>query len=145
MRQRSGIRTFVWRKQKFISSERRNELLRYAITGGIATVMQYALYLLGLRFCALPAEAAAVGSYAISLACNFFLSNFFTFRTKPNKRKAVSFVASHMINLGLQTLLVFFFKFLVGEVWALVPAMAICVPVNYFLVRFALTSRRFQS
>ena len=36
------------------------------------------------------------------------------------------------------------FANIVGNIYALLPAMAICVPVNYFLVRFALTDRRFQ-
>lgn len=129
----------------FSRRNRGAELLRYVITGGIATVLQYVLYLLGLRLCGLGAEVSTVVSYALSFIVNFFLSNFFTFRTKPNRKKAVSFAASHLINLGLQTGLVFVFKSLVGEAYALIPAMVICVPVNYFLVRYALTARRFQS
>ena len=47
--------------------------------------------------------------------------------------------------MGLQTGLVAIFKGIVGPTLALLPAMAICIPVNYLLVRFAFTSRLFTS
>ena len=47
--------------------------------------------------------------------------------------------------MGLQTGLVAIFKGMTGPDLALLPAMCISVPVNYLLVRYALTSRRFES
>lgn len=47
--------------------------------------------------------------------------------------------------MGLQTGLVAIFKGLVGNTLALLPAMAICVPVNYLLVRYAFTNKHFRS
>lgn len=127
------------------SDSRKAQIVRYVITGGLATAAQYAAYVILVMFFSVSAEISTVLSYAISFTGNFFLSNFFTFHTRPNVKKAATFATSHLINLGLQTFLVAIFKHLVGAELALLPAMALCIPVNFFLVRFALTSRRFQT
>lgn len=131
--------------RSLISSQSRNvELIRYIIVGGIATLSQYGFYVMLVRLAGMSTILSAPVSYGLSFCVNFILSNYFTFHTRPNAKKAFSFAASHLINLGLQTMLVAPFANIVGNIYALLPAMAICVPVNYFLVRFALTDRRFQ-
>lgn len=121
------------------------EAIRFVFTGGVATAIQYAVYLLCLLDDRISAEIATPVSYCVSLIFNYVLSNLFTFRTKPNKKNAVAFVASHMINMGLQTLLVSMFSRIISDSIALVPAMLICIPVNFIMVRFALTNSRFSS
>lgn len=123
------------------SRSRKAEMIRFVLTGGIATILQYSLYLIFVGLIGLKAELSAVISYGLSFIANFFLSNLFTFKTRPNKRKAASFAISHLINLGLQTLLVAIFSRLISAEYALIPAMLICIPVNFFLVRFSLTSK----
>lgn len=127
------------------SDSRISEIIRYVITGGIATFIQFAAYLVLVSVFGLYAELSTVASYIISFLFNFFLSNFFTFHTKPNIKKAFSFASSHLINLSLQTVLVSNLKGIVGDEYALLPAMAICIPINFILVRFSLTNKRFQS
>lgn len=111
----------------------------------MATAIQYVGYLLAVSLCLLSVIVSTVVSYGISFVANFFLSNLFTFQTHPNKKKMFSFMASHMVNLGLQVFLVTMFANIVGKEYALIPAMLICIPVNFLLVRFALTNWRFQS
>lgn len=123
------------------SPGRLSELIRFVAVGGIATAIQYVAYLLCISSDAMSPQWATVVSYCISLVFNFILSNFFTFKTRPNRKKALGFVMSHMVNMGLQIILVSLFTHLVGEKWALLPAMAICVPVNYLLVRLSLTGK----
>ena len=120
------------------------EILRFCITGGIATLLQYLFYLMFVVAFAVQPEVSTVLSYGLSFIANFFLSNYFTFRTQPNKKKTVSFAVSHLINLGLQTLLVWVFCHVMPSQYALIPAMVICIPCNFVLVRFALKSKRFQ-
>ncbi len=121
------------------------EAARFVFTGGVAAAIQYAVYLLCLVDDRVSAEIATPVSYCVSLIFNFVLSNLFTFRTKPNKKNAVAFVASHMVNMGLQTLLVSIFSRIMSDSIALVPAMLICIPVNFLMVRFALTNHRFTT
>ena len=132
--------------KKLISGNGRiNEILRFGIVGGIATVLQYGIYIIFVRAVGVPAVASTIISYTISFIFNFILSNLFTFHTRPNAKKGIGFALSHLINLGMQTGLVAIFKGIVGTDLALLPAMGICIPVNYLLVRFALTSKHFDS
>ncbi len=124
-----------------------SEIVRFGMVGGIATVLQYGIYVVFVNavFHNSHAVVATLISYAISFVANFFLSTYFTFHTQPNAKKGLGFTLSHLINMGLQTGLVAIFKELVGQTLALLPALAICIPVNYFLVRFAFTSNLFKS
>lgn len=129
-------------KAKINGNSRKSEIIRFCIVGGFATLLQYGVYLLLVAIFGLAPVAGTVISYAISFVFNFILSTFFTFHTKPTAGKGIGFALSHLINLGLQTLFVVIFKGIVGPDYALLPALAICIPVNYILVRFALTSKR---
>lgn len=132
-------------KQIINGNNRISEIIRFGLVGGLATVIQYIVYVLFVDAVDIPAVAATMVSYAISFIFNFILSNYFTFHTKPNAKKGAGFAISHLINMGLQVGLVAIFKGLVGDTLALLPAMAICIPVNYLMVRFALTSKHFKS
>lgn len=122
-----------------------SEIIRFGMVGGFATLLQYGMYVVFANAVGLTAVVATIISYAISFVFNFILSNLFTFHTHPNARKGIGFLASHAINMGLQVGLVAIFNIFIDKTLALLPAMAICVPINYILVRFALTSKHFQS
>lgn len=122
------------------SNSKHAELFRFVLVGVLATGIQYGAYLICLS-AGIIAQVATVISYCISLVVNYILSNVFTFQTKASTKKAAGFIASHMINMGLQILLVSLFSHLMSASFALIPAMMICVPVNFLLVRFALKGR----
>lgn len=132
-------------KNLIIGKGRISEIIRFGLVGSIATLLQYGFYVIFVDIIDIPAVVATMISYALSFIFNFILSNYFTFHTKPNAKKGIGFTLSHLINMGLQVGLVAIFKGLVGDTLALLPAMVICIPVNYLLVRFALTNRRFKS
>lgn len=121
-----------------------SEIIRFGITGVLATLIQYAFYLLFAEVCHISATASAPLSYICSFVFNFFLSSYFTFNSKPNVKKGLGFICSHLFNMGLQTLLVNLFQPLTGTSWALAPAMLICIPVNYLMVHFVFNSRFFK-
>lgn len=132
--------------QSIIRSEsRKAEILRFLLTGTTAVLIQYGFYLLFVTVLQLSPVLSTIISYIISFIANFFLSNLFTFHTNPTKKKFLSFAGSHIINLILQTVLVALFSHYLNSEIALLPAMAICVPCNFVLVRFALKSKYFQS
>lgn len=126
------------------SKDKRSEAIRFLFVGGFATILQYGVYVVFVNAIGLTAVVSTLISYAISFVANFFLSSYFTFQSNPNAKKGVAFTFSHLINMGMQTGLVAVFKGLVGATLALLPALAICVPVNFFLVRFAFTSKLTQ-
>lgn len=132
--------------EKLINGNSRlSEIVRFGLVGGLATVLQYGFYVIFVNVVHVKAVPSSMISYALSFVVNFFLSSYFTFHTRPNAKKGVGFTLSHLFNMGLQTGMVAIFKGIVGPTLALLPAMAICIPVNYFLVRFALTSKLFKS
>ena len=132
-------------KIKITGNSRRSEMIRFCLVGGSATALQYGIYIVFVSAVGVPAVPSTLISYAISFVFNFLLSTFFTFHTHPTAKKGIGFTVSHLVNMGLQTGLVAIFKGMTGPDLALLPAMCISVPVNYLLVRYALTSRRFES
>lgn len=132
------------RKQILKSNDKRAEAIRFIAVGGFATVLQYGMYVVFLKAVGTTAVVSTLISYAISFVANFFLSSYFTFRSNPNAKKGFAFTLSHLINMGMQTGMVAIFKGVVGPTLALLPALAICVPVNFFLVRYAFTAKIFQ-
>lgn len=113
------------------------EVVRFGIVGGLATVLQYAIYML-LALWVHPNVAMAIG-YAVSFAFNFVASTRFTFRVATNARHGAGFAFSHMVNFCLQMgLLQLFLHLGLSKALAPVPMFCICVPVNFILVRFFL-------
>ena len=98
-----------------------SEVVRFAIVGGTATVIQVCIYIIFVNLVKVPAVPSTLISYVIS------------------------FTMSHLINMGMQTGLVAIFKNIMPPTFAILPALAICIPANYFMVRFALTNKRFNS
>ncbi len=133
-------------KQLVNGDSRFSEIIRFGMVGGVATVIQYIMYVVFLKavFHGQRAVIAAMISYAISFIVNFFLSSYFTFHSRPNANKGIGFALSHLINLGLQTGLVAIFKGIMNPDYALLPALAICIPLNYFMVRFAFKGKLFN-
>ncbi len=132
-------------KELITGQSRLSEIIRFGMVGGIATVVQYGLYVVFVHAVGTTAVVSTMISYAISFILNFFLSSYFTFHSSPNALKGLGFTLSHLINMGMQVGMVAIFKGIVGPTLALLPALGICIPVNYLLVRFAFTSNIFKS
>ncbi len=130
-------------KKLINSNSRFSEIIRFGMVGALATVLQYGFYVVFVHAVGVKAVPSSMISYALSFIFNFFLSSYFTFHTRPDAKKGIGFTLSHLFNMGLQTGLVAIFQQIVGKTLALLPAMAICIPVNYLLVRFAFTSKIF--
>lgn len=128
-------------KKTYGNTERLIEIERFIIVGTIAVIIQYASYLASLSWLGLSAVVSTVVSYMISFTFNFIFSNIFTFHTQPNAIRTLSFTLSHIINLGLQTLLVAIFTKYFNPKISMLMAMSICIPTNFILVRFSLKSK----
>lgn len=117
--------------------QRLGEIVRFGIVGVSATALQYVIYVVLVRWL-VPTVANTVG-YALSFLFNYIASTRFTFHVKSTARRGAGFALSHVINFLLQTALLNFFLWLgLGKNIALLPVFAVCVPVNFLLVRFFL-------
>lgn len=117
------------------------EIIRFGIVGIIATIIHYGIYL-ALNLIIVPWIAYSIG-YGTSFLCNFYLSNKFTFKTKPTIKKGIGFGLSHFINYVLQVILLsVFIKLGIPDKYAPLPVFCIAVPINFLMVRFVLKSKR---
>ena len=124
---RNGIKD----KNKF------GEIVRFIIVGSSAAAIQYATYLL-LIYWLQPLIANTI-AYLISFTFNYIASTHYTFRVKSTTKRGAGFVFSHIINYLLQSGCLKLFLWLgFSKQIALIPMFAICVPINFLLVRFFL-------
>ncbi|MGM9838225.1 MAG: GtrA family protein [Paludibacteraceae bacterium] len=110
------------------------EMIRFGIVGVVATVIHYGVYLL-LNMWLWTWLAYTIG-YVLSFCVNYLLTNYFTFRTKPNVKNGAGFALSHIINYTLHILLLeLFLRLGISDAWAPIPVYAIVIPVNFLILR----------
>lgn len=118
--------------------------VRFGLVGVLATVLHYGIYYL-LHFI-MGANAAFTVGYLTAFVANFYLTAWFTFGASPSWRRlsgmAGAHAASYLLQIGLLNL---FLRAGIDEVWAPLPVYAVSVPVNFLLVRFVFTSKKFAS
>ena len=128
--------------------EKLGEVIRFGIVGGLATVLQYVIYLammpvlnhfiprMGDHSLATTANTIA---YIVSFIFNFIASTRYTFKVKANAKRGTGFTLSHVVNYTMQTVCLNLFVGLgLAKQWAMIPTLCICIPVNFLLVRFFL-------
>ena len=115
------------------------EFIRYVIVGTIATGLHYGIYalLLMLDSSLIWSNVAYSVGYVLSFIANFYLTSYFTFKTKPSWAKLGGMVGAHVVNYGLHMLLLNLFLLVgVPEKIAPVPVFCIVIPINFILIRF---------
>lgn len=111
------------------------ELVRFCFVGVVATILHYTLYWLLKHW--IDINLSFIIGYVLSFLCNYILSARVTFKTKIGVGNGLGFSCSHLINLGLQVLFLnLFLKLGLSDNIAPLPVYAICVPINFILVRF---------
>lgn len=118
-----------------IDRDKLREPVRFAITGVIATAVQYAIYWLLMD--SVGVSVAWTVGFIISLVANFMLTTYFTFNVKPDRKKAGGFVLSHIINWAMQLVMLnLLIRVGVPKAMAPFPMYVVCIPMNFLLVRF---------
>ena len=113
------------------------EVLRFGIVGLSATAIQYATYWVGLQF--VNHNLAMTVAYLLSFAFNLWASMRYTFRVDATPGRWAGFAVAHVVNYLLQMATLNLFVYLgVSKTLAPLPMFAVCVPINFLLVRFFL-------
>lgn len=111
------------------------EFVRFVFVGAFATLLHYLIYSCLIKFINLSI-AFSIG-YLISFCCNFWLTTKFTFKTDATAKRGLGFAISHLINYGLQMLVLnISVRLGIPDQFAPIPVYLICIPVNFLLVRF---------
>lgn len=133
------------------------ELARFALVGGLATVLHWLVYLglLGighdaacrclramLHTGAEQAEecyvyAAYTVAYLLSFLFNFLATSYITFHSRPTWTRLWGMAGAHAVNYMVHiVLLAAMLRLGVPERWAPVPVYCVAVPINFLLVRY---------
>ena len=126
--------------------EKLGEVIRFGIVGGLATILQYVIYLAMMPALThfIPnmgdhSLATTAIAYIVSFIFNFIASTRYTFKVKANAKRGAGFTLSHIVNYSMQTLCLNLFVGLgLAKQLAMIPTLCICIPVNFLLVRFFL-------
>ena len=112
------------------------EIIRFGMVGTTAAAIHYGTYWLLQRF--IDVNVAYTVGYIVSFIVNYILSARFTFREKTSTRNGLGFIGAHVTNYLMHIVLFNFFLW-VGLSRAIAPlaVLAIAVPVNFLMVRFA--------
>ena len=92
---------------KLLKNENAQQFARFCIVGVIAAGIHYLVYYLMqmIHDGSLWLSIAYTIGYVVSLVCNFFMTTYFTFRSKVTIGKAMGFSGSHLINYTLHIVL----------------------------------------
>ena len=113
------------------------EFLRFCFVGLIATGIHYGLYYILMNICHLWMNVAYTIGFLVSFGCNFLLSNYFTFHTKPDFGKLIGMTGAHLVNYLNHIILLNAFVWLgLSENIAPLLVYMIAIPINFIMVRF---------
>lgn len=120
------------------------EFIRFIIVGGISTIIHYTIYFL-LQIIKIQYNIAYTLGYFLSLIFNFFASNYFTFKTNPNKSKSLKFLLCHIFNYILQIVLLnIYISVDINKSIAPIFVFFISIPTNFVLVRLSLKNKKIK-
>ncbi len=121
------------------------EFIRFCIVGVIAAGIHYLVYYLLqlLSNGSLWLSIAYTIGYVVSLVCNFFMTTYFTFRSKVSVGKAAGFSFSHIVNYTLHILLFNLFISLdIHRLIAPILVLMIAVPTNFSILHFVYRNKK---
>ena len=113
------------------------EAVRFGFVGVGSTLFTYFIYFL-LDDILNPSIAYVIG-YVAGIIVNYIFNTLFTFKTNYSVKKVTWFLICHGMNLALSLALLNAFVFWgVPKDFAPIPMYAICIPINFFMVRYFL-------
>ncbi len=126
------------------SDNKRGQFFRFCINGCLAVAIQYAVYWVLLKLMDADGDAqnmktnvAYAVSYFVSFCCNFVITSYWTFHSRPSWKRLVGFGSSHLVNFFIQLGFLNLYLWLgIPKEWAAILAMGSAVPVNFVMLHF---------
>lgn len=85
------------------------EILKFIIVGGINTLNYYVVYLLLLKLLHIEYMISHITGFLVAFVISYYLNCYFVYRVKPTWRKFISFPITQIVNVSLQTVLLYVF------------------------------------
>ncbi|CAC6063360.1 Putative sugar translocase in surface polysaccharides biosynthesis [Staphylococcus aureus] len=116
------------------------EILKFIIVGGINTLNYYIVYLLLLKLLHIEYMISHITGFLVAFVISYYLNCYFVYRVKPTWRKFISFPITQIVNVSLQTVLLYVFVS-----WLNLPAeiapfagLIITIPITFILSKWIL-------
>ncbi|MFB2227970.1 flippase GtxA [Staphylococcus aureus] len=116
------------------------EILKFIIVGGINTLNYYVVYLLLLKLLHIEHMISHITGFLVAFVISYYLNCYFVYRVKPTWRKFISFPITQIVNVSLQTVLLYVFVS-----WLNLPAeiapfagLVITIPITFVLSKWIL-------
>ncbi|HCY3155016.1 TPA: flippase GtxA [Staphylococcus aureus] len=116
------------------------EILKFIIVGGINTLNYYVVYLLLLKLLHIEYMISHITGFLVAFVISYYLNCYFVYRVKPTWRKFISFPITQIVNVILQTVLLYVFVS-----WLNLPAeiapfagLVITIPITFVLSKWIL-------
>lgn len=121
--------------------EKYGQFLRFCINGCLAVAIQYIVYMFLLWIFPEGSELwtniAYAVSYFVSFCCNFIITSYWTFHSRPSWKRLTGFGGSHIVNFFLQLGFLNLYLWLgIPKEWAALLAMGSAVPINFMMLHF---------
>ncbi|WP_145115603.1 GtrA family protein [Staphylococcus argensis] len=119
------------------------EIIKFIIVGGINTFNYYVVYLLLLKICNIHYIVSHITGFIVALIISYYLNCYFVYKVQPTLRKFLQFPVTQLVNVGMQTLLLFIFVrfFHINSVIASFAGLIITIPVTFILSKYILQDR----
>ena len=115
---------------------KRGQFIRFCINGCLAVAIQYAVYWLLLQ-ADCEVNIAYTLSYLVSFCCNFVITSYWTFHSRPSWKRLTGFGSSHIVNYFVQLGFLNLYLWLgIPKEFAALLAMGSAVPVNFAMLHF---------
>ncbi|HCD18559.1 GtrA family protein [Macrococcoides caseolyticum subsp. caseolyticum] len=120
---------------------RYSRLIKFVIVGVVNTINYYLVYLLLLKVLHLGYLSSHLTGFLVSFIISYFLNCYVVYKVKPTLKKLIQFPLTQVVNMGIQTLLLFIFVDLshFNNVYAPFPALVFTIPITYFVTTYILT------
>ena len=116
------------------------EILKFIIVGGINTLNYYVVYLLLVKLLHIEYMISHITGFIVAFVISYYLNCYFVYRVKPTWRKFISFPITQIVNVSLQTVLLYVFVS-----WLNLPAeiapfagLIITIPITFILSKWIL-------
>ena len=116
------------------------EILKFIIVGGINTLNYYIIYLLLLKLIGVNYLVSHISGFVISFIISYYLNCYFVYKVQPTWKKFIQFPLTQVVNMGIQTLLLYIFVqwFNISSVIAPFAGLIITIPVTFILSKYIL-------
>ncbi|MCD8826906.1 GtrA family protein [Staphylococcus gallinarum] len=116
------------------------EIIKFIIVGGINTIDYYIVYLFLLKILGLNYLISHLTGFIVSFIISYYLNCYFVYKVTPTWKKFIQFPITQVINMGMQTLLLYIFVqwFQVSSVIAPFVGLVITIPITFILSKYIL-------